>query len=150
MSSRRLKAGNALLEPLRRNPFPTAPTASTSPGDLDDADGFDCRASASYRSRRTHPGRATSTLEHKLRYYPLIKPARHTKGGEAPGRRNRWGQKESLRLSKRRGDLLCLLRKPPALSGHVPYQDEQASPKAITMVNQGRGGEGLRERPMEE
>jgi len=27
-----------------------------------------------------------------------------------------------------RGDLLCLLRKPPALSGHRAYQDEQASP----------------------
>ncbi len=41
---------------LRRNPFPTAPQASMSRGDLDDAEDESLRASASHRSRRNHPG----------------------------------------------------------------------------------------------
>jgi hypothetical protein len=41
---------------LRRNPFPTAPQASMSRGNLDDAEDESLRASASHRSRRNHPG----------------------------------------------------------------------------------------------
>jgi len=80
---------------------------------------------------------------------PLLppQPGPASLGWGASGRRNRRGRKEALSSSKHRGGISCACYVNPLLSQAIaPYQDEQASLKAIIMANQGEGrvyGNGL-------